>query len=99
MGANLIIASEAVKDLAEAYDWYEGRRLALGEEFLSCVDASIQMICRIPEMYPSAYQTYRRGMVRRFPYAGFYRYANETVTVYAVFHASLDPEKWRERLS
>ena len=98
MGVNLIIAPEAAKDLAEAYDWYEGRRLGLGEDFLSCVDASIQMICRIPEMYPRAYEHYRRGLVRRFPYAVFYKYSAETVTVYAVFHTSLDPEKWRERL-
>ncbi len=98
MGANLIIAPEAASDLAEAYDWYEGRRRGLGEEFPSCVDASIQMICRIPEMYPSAYESYRRGLVRRFPNAVFYGYAHETVTVYAVFHTSLDPGKWRERL-
>jgi len=39
MAAELIIAPEAEHDLAEAYAWYEGRRVGLGEEFLSCVDA------------------------------------------------------------
>jgi hypothetical protein len=33
-----------------------------------------------------------------FPYAVFYEYAEQTVTVYSVFHTSRDPEKWRERL-
>jgi hypothetical protein len=39
MAAELIIAPEVEQDLAEAYAWYEARRVGLGEEFLSCVDA------------------------------------------------------------
>jgi hypothetical protein len=46
MAVNLIFAPEAEQDIAEAYGWYEGRRLGLGEEFLSSVDACIQAICR-----------------------------------------------------
>lgn len=49
-------------------------------------------------MYPTAYESYRRGLVRRFPYAVFYEYSSETVTVFAVLHTSLDPDKWRKRL-
>jgi hypothetical protein len=30
---------------------------------------------------------------------GLYEFANNTVTVYCVFHNSRDPQKWRERLS
>ncbi len=49
MAAKLVLAEEAEKDLAEAYAWYEGRRVGLGEEFLSSVDACIQAICRMPK--------------------------------------------------
>jgi plasmid stabilization system protein ParE len=49
-------------------------------------------------MYALAHETYRRGLIRRFPFAIFYEYAEATVTVYSVFHTSRDPEKWRERL-
>jgi len=38
MPAELIFAPEVEPDLTEAYDWYEGHRAGLGEEFLSCVD-------------------------------------------------------------
>jgi hypothetical protein len=41
MAAKLIIAPEAEQDIDEAYTWYEGRRIGLGEEFMSCVDACI----------------------------------------------------------
>jgi plasmid stabilization system protein ParE len=99
MAAKLIIAPETEQDLGEAYAWYEERRAGLGEEFLSCVDACIQAICRMPEMYAIIYENYRRGLVRRFPYSIFYEYSHNTVTVYCVFHNSRDPQKWRERLS
>lgn len=98
MAAELIIAPEAEQDITEAYAWYEGRRPGLGEEFLSCVDASIEAIRRTPEMHAVAHENYRRGLVRRFPYAVFYEHAQGTVTVYGVFHTSRDPAKWRQRL-
>jgi len=98
MAAKLIIAPEADQDVADAFGWYEGRRLGLGEEFLSCVDASIQTIRRALEMHPVVHETYRRALVRRFPYAIFYEHVGETVTVYSVFHTSRDPDKWRQRL-
>ena len=49
-------------------------------------------------MYQVVHVTYRRALTRRFPYAIFYEYADDTVTVYSVFHTSRDPEKWRQRL-
>ncbi len=99
MAAELIIAPEAEQDIGEAYGWYEGRRAGLGEEFLTCVDACIEAICRTPEMHATIHENYRRGLVRRFPYAVFYEYVAETVTVYCVFHTSQDPDKWRRRLA
>jgi plasmid stabilization system protein ParE len=44
------------------------------------------------------HETYRRALVRRFPYAIFYEHAGDVVTVYSVFHTSQDPAKWRQRL-
>lgn len=98
MAVKLIIAPEVEHDIFEAYAWYEGRRVGLGEEFLGCVDACIQTICRSPGMYAVVHQGYRRGLVRRFPYSVFYEYVNNAVTIYCIFHNSQDPQKWRERL-
>ena len=99
MVAELILAPEAAQDIAEGYAWYELRRPGLGEDFLSCIEACLQAICRTPEMHSIVHESYRRGLVRRFPYAVFYEYSEGTVTVYGVFHTSRDPEKWRQRLS
>ncbi len=98
MAAELVIAPEAEQDIDEAYGWYEGHRSGLGEEFLSCIDACVQRVRRSPEMHARVHEEYRRALVRRFPYAVFYEYAEGTVTVYCIFHTSREPEKWRKRL-
>ena len=98
MAVELIIAPEAQQDVDEAYCWYEDRRPGLGEEFLGCVDACIQAICRMPELQAKVQEEYRRALLRRFPYAIFYEYAGGKVIVYGTFHTSRDPKKWHSRL-
>ena len=91
--------ARAELDIAEAYRWYEGRRTGLGEEFLSSVDACLEGIRRWPSMHAMVHEDYRRALIRRFPYAVFYEQSVTMVTIYAVFHTSRDPGKWRLRLS
>jgi len=94
----LIVAPEAEQDLTEAYAWYQQQRPGLGEEFLTCVDAAIASIVRSPEARGLIHLNYRRALVRRFPYAVFYEYLGEAVTIYGIFHGARDPQKWRTRL-
>lgn len=98
MSVELVIAPEAEIDLAGAYSWYEQQRGGLGAEFLNCVDACIQNVIRHPEMYTAVYRSFRRALVRRFPYGIFYEYSCGAVTVYGIFHSAEDPQKWRLRL-
>lgn len=71
MAADLILTPEAEHDIAGAYHWYEGQQIGLGEDFLRRVDACIQSILRNPEGPRIIHETYRRALVRRFPYAVF----------------------------
>lgn len=98
MAVELIIAPEAADDVASAYAWYESRRPGLGEDFLGALDATLEGIRRQPEMHTAVYKSYRRALVRRFPYGVFYESSEATAIVYGVFHSSRDPQKWRERL-
>jgi len=98
MGVEYSVAPEAELDLAEAYDWYEDQRIGLGEDFLSCVDACFQRICRTPNGYEVVVKDYRRAILRRFPYVVFYTFSESHVTVYGIFHSAQDSEKWRRRL-
>ena len=99
MAAELIVTPEAKQDIDEVYDWYERRRVGLGEDFLGRVDACIEAICRTPEMVAKVFGDYRRGVVRRFPYAVFYEYDAGDRYVYCIFHTARDPKKWQARLS
>ena len=98
MAVELVIAPEAESDITEAYVWCEGRGAGPGEEFLSSVDACFERIRRQPMMYPIVHESYRRCLTRRFPYAVFYEDSEVNVMIYAVFHTSRDPGKWRQRL-
>jgi len=94
----LIVTTEASQDFDEAYAWYELQQVGLGEEFLRCVEACIERICRLPNAYEKIEKDYRRAIVRRFPYAIVYEHAKNAVTIYSIFHTSQDPKKWRRRL-
>ena len=98
MAAEVRYAPEAEEDVSEGYSFYEHRATGLGEEFLRTVDARISAIARSPEAHQRIYKSYRRAVVRRFPYVVIYEYENGVVTVCSVFHTSQDPKKWRERL-
>jgi plasmid stabilization system protein ParE len=88
-------AAEA--ELQEAQDWYDTRVEGLGDRFFAAVDALLPRIGDNPEQFPTAYTNLRRVMVRRFPYALYFRIEAEGVYVIACFHTSRDPRQWRRR--
>ena len=88
----------ARQDIADAFAWYEAQSPGLGLELLRHVEATVASIQRHPEMYPTVLADYRRALVRRFPYVIFYEVEPERIVVYAVFHCSQDPQKWKARL-
>lgn len=94
----VIFTPEADDDVAGSYDWYESREPGLGEDFLRAVEACVGGIQRHPEMYQLAIDEFRRAPIRRFPFEIFYELNFDSLTIYAVFHCSQDPQKWRERL-
>lgn len=98
MAARFIVAPEAQDDLVAIYDWYETQRIGLGEEFLDCLDACFERIRRTPELYAAVFATYRRALIRRFPYAVMYDAEPSAITIYGVFHTSRDSDTWRLRL-
>ena len=94
----LIILPEAEDDANQAYRWYEEQETGLGEDFFRCIDARINSMQRNPEIYPTVHKSYRRGIVRRFPYVIFYECSDMAIVIYAIVHCSQDPRKWRSRL-
>jgi toxin ParE1/3/4 len=98
MSFRFVARPEAEQDLVEARDWYEARRIGLGEEFLLAVEEVLGRVLESPESYPVVYRGVRWARLRRFPYLVYYRVKNETVEVLAVLHGSRHPRNWRSRL-
>jgi hypothetical protein len=96
-----ILLPEAKADVADAYLWYEEQSMGLGLEFLRCVETALLAIQRTSLCYPAAHESYRRSLIRRFPFAIFFEFvpAQNRCVVYSVFHCSQDPKKWRSRLA
>jgi plasmid stabilization system protein ParE len=64
------------------------------EEELERVYASI---LDYHQIYPSVYKTFRRALLRRFPYSVFYVLDASVVLIVAVVHQSRDEETWKRR--
>jgi plasmid stabilization system protein ParE len=82
--------SVASADLLAAHDWYEQRSPGLGKDFVRMVDAATAGLARQPDLFPPMHRGLRRVLVRRFPYAVFYRIDADAVRVIAVLHAKMD---------
>ena len=50
-------------------------------------------------LYRTVVDEFRRALIRRFPFEIFYEPDDHNIVVYAVFHCSQDPDKWKKRLS
>jgi len=93
----LVFRPEVRDEISEAYNWYEKQKLSLGDEFLDCVDKILNRICLMPESYAIVYRDIRRAVVKRFPYAIYYRVVSSRVIVIAIFHSRRDPKSWQKR--
>ena len=68
----ILFLPEVADDLSEASAWYEERHVGLGDAFLSCVEACLEVLRKTPELNEIVYNRFRRALVRRFPYVVFY---------------------------
>ena len=87
----------AARDVAGAVRWYNAQRSGLGGEFERAVDASLELVTRIPEAAPVVIRDLRRLLLARFPYALYYRLTEQTIEVRACLHTRRDPKRWRSR--
>jgi len=95
---DIILLPEAVADVAEAYDWYELQQAGLGDEFLRCLEDAYTRIAAQPLHYPVRFDSFRRILLRRFPYAIYFEYNAAAIYVCYVFQCAQDPGKLARRL-
>jgi plasmid stabilization system protein ParE len=99
----LVFDHRASEEFDAAVDWYEERRVGLGDAFIDAVDRVANQIVEAPALAskcpgvdPSL--NVRRVVLRRFPYAVVYLELEDQLLVLAVAHGHRKPGYWRERL-
>ena len=87
----------AADEFVAAVEWYQKQRPGLGAEFTAACRSALTLIQDRPLSFRLIYGELRRVLLRRFPYAIFYRYRESELLVVAVMHERRDPRIWQER--
>lgn len=64
---------EVEDDVIAGYAWYEERSRGLGEELLRIFYACSGELLTNPLLYPKIHRNFRRRLLRRFPYAIYFK--------------------------
>ncbi|NIR50390.1 type II toxin-antitoxin system RelE/ParE family toxin [candidate division KSB1 bacterium] len=82
----------------QPYRWYEEKSPGLGEDLLRMFYAHATEVQRNPLLYPEIYRKFRRRLLRRFPYAIYYKVETVEVIIFGLFHCARDPKTVRAEL-
>jgi len=94
MAYQLTVSDRAVREIGEAYEWYEEQLHGLGAEFIDALDAQLQLITQTPLLFPEIRRGIRRTLLSHFPYGVFYASKGDVVSVLAVVHTARNPRRW-----
>ncbi len=91
MKYNLHFYPKVEDDAVSAFSWYEEKAKGLGEEFLRTFYASCSKIQRNPFLYAKVSDEQRRKLLKRFPYAVYYRVIDKDIIIFGLFHCARNP--------
>ncbi len=89
-----ILQPRAIKELLEAWMWYEEKQVGLGERFENEVYKSLKEVEQHPKRYPEKIKFFRAKKIKTFPYLVIYRIEEKEKLIFAssIFHTSRNPE-------
>jgi toxin ParE1/3/4 len=90
----LKFSGRAVRELGEAYEWYETQSPGLGSEFELAFELQLKRLEQVPRLYPEILPGVRRTLLPRFPYGVFYVVKDDLVHVLGVIHTARSPARW-----
>ena len=89
---------EIEEDVIAGYLWYEDKVRGLGEAFLRMFYACVNELPRNALLYQKVYGDFRRRLLRRFPYAIYFRIEGKEIIVFGLFHCARDPRTVKAQL-
>lgn len=91
MNRRLAFTSRASADVEEAFAWYEAHRVGLGADFQTELTRVLQLLEAMPEAGPVVHRDLRRLLVKRFPFALYYRLTETAIEIRGCLHQRRDP--------
>ena len=98
MPYNIVIEPEALQDVQRAIDYYDDQQTGLGKKFEAALNEHLVSLEKSP-FFQVRYDNVHCLPIKKYPYMIHFTVSevDQKVTVRALFHTSLDPEKWMER--
>jgi toxin ParE1/3/4 len=96
----LIVRSTANIDIVAAAEYYEDRRVGLGNDFFHEVEATFHLLQHHPRLgQPLARNgALRRFQLKRFPYQIIYLLSYKTIIIRVVTHQQRLPGVWQNQV-
>ena len=94
MAYRLKFSGRTVREIGEAFDWYEKQCEGLGSEFELAFELQLKRLEQVPFSYPEIIPGVRRTLLPRFPYGVFFTGKDDLVYVLAVIHTARNPQRW-----
>lgn len=92
----ILIDPRATKDVQEAINYYDNQQIGLGKRFEKELNKYIVAL-EINPFYSVRYNNVRCLPMKKFPFMLHFSVeeTKKIVTIHAVFHTSLDIQKWK----
>jgi plasmid stabilization system protein ParE len=91
--------SPALREAAEAAEYYESQVPELGGDFVEELDVVVDLILRFPTAWARLSDDYRHCNLQRFPYSVIYAIEpDDQILIISIFHQRRQPLSWRRNL-
>ena len=93
----LRVRQQAKAEILKGYDRYFQKSPVAAQRFVDAVDEAIARIEERPELFPLIRGRLRRALLRRFPYAVYFKVYPSVISVVGVIHGHRHPDTWLRR--
>lgn len=97
MNYYIVLSLDAKADIRSARRWYRRIDRNLAHRFSSEGLTTLRRIAQFPYQFALVNGTVRQALLKRFPYATYYRIYSKLVFVIAVVHQRRSDAVWKQR--
>lgn len=88
---NLILQEEAILDLLEAFNYYESKKIGLGNEFEAEAFELLKLLESNPYLFQIKFGNFHEAPLNKFPYSIVYEILKNDIVINAVFFTKRHP--------